>query len=460
MFSRLAILLIAGGLLFAADVPSDPRSTQAARLIEQGNFLQAVELLRQIYDEARASGVDTGRQADAAADLSGAYVALDRYREAEPLAREALDIDRRLFGDAAPPTARHSLVLAKLYMLTGRVRQAEEMLLRARPIMETAFGKDSPRVAGLLNHLGLANDMLGRLPQSAAYYRQAIAIYEKNESHRRLTGIVMSNLIAVLLDLGQLEEAAKTGEAALASLEKWFGADHPYVARTLHSLGTVYQGQGRIDDAQQLYERAQAIWKKNPGVGLMDEATLEASLGAVYTHQGYYAKAEVLLKKAMETREAALGPNNAEVSAVLSNLGYLYGVQSRYSDARKVLERALAIAESTIGLTHPRTIPIVGNLGWVYFNEGRYNKDYYPKSEAMFRRVLAAQELRLGPDGLEVSNALVSLAEACAAQRHYKEAKQLEERALAIRKAVLGPQHPETVRTLQQYTFLLRKSKD
>jgi tetratricopeptide (TPR) repeat protein len=270
----------------------------------------------------------------------------------------------------------------------------------------------------------------------------------------------MSNLIAVLVDLGQYDEGAKVGETSLAHLEKWFGSDHPYVARTLHSLGTVYQGQGRIDDALRLYQRAQAIWQKNPGVGLLDEATVEASLAGIYTHQGYYSRAEALLKKSVATRESVLGLENTELSSVLSNLGYLYGSQGRLSEARKVLERGLTIAENTIGANHPRTIPLVANLAWVYFNEGRHNKDFYPKAEALFRRVLALQEQRVGPDGIELSNALASLSDACAVQKKYKEARQLEQRALAIRRVVLGPQHPDTVRTEKQYAFLLRKSKD
>ena len=270
----------------------------------------------------------------------------------------------------------------------------------------------------------------------------------------------MSNFIAVLVDLGEYEEAAKTGEASLVMLDKAIGSEHPYTARTLHSLGTVYQGQGRMEDAQRLYQRALAIWEKNPGVGILDAATVEASLAAIYTHQGYYSKAESLLKKALATRESVGGANRAEISSVMSNLGFLYGSQNRLSEARNVLERALQLAESTIGPTHPRTIPIIANLAWVYYSEGRFSKDRYAKAEGLYRRLVGVQEQRRGPDAIEVSNALAGLAEVCAAQKNYKEAKQHEERALAIRRTVLGPQHPETVRTLKQYTFLLRKSKD
>jgi hypothetical protein len=78
----------------------------------------------------------------------------------------------------------------------------------------------------------------------------------------------------------------------------------------------------------------------------------------------------------------------------------------------------------------------------------------------MYRRVVAAEEARFGPDGIEVADSVANLATVCAAEKKFREARQLEERALAIRRVVLGPQHPDTVAALRQYTLLLRKSKD
>ena len=160
MFSKFLVLLIGCGFLFAEETPPpDPRSMQAARFIEQGRFLPAIDILRQLYEEAKKTEDGSARVAETAADLGGAYVSLDRYAEAEPLANEALRIDRALFGEDSSQAARHSMVLAKLCLMTGRVPEAERMLLHARPIMERTFGTENLKVAGLLNHLGLASDM-------------------------------------------------------------------------------------------------------------------------------------------------------------------------------------------------------------------------------------------------------------------------------------------------------------
>ena len=42
-------------------------------------------------------------------------------------------------------------------------------------------------------------------------------------------------------------------------------------------------------------------------------------------------------------------------------------------------------------------------------------------------------------------------------QGKYEQAEPLYQRALAIREQALGPEHPETLKTLQNYANLLRK---
>ena len=54
-----------------------------------------------------------------------------RYREAEPLARQALSVLERTAGDAHPYTAALTNNLAQIYRLTGRRRQALPMYERA-----------------------------------------------------------------------------------------------------------------------------------------------------------------------------------------------------------------------------------------------------------------------------------------------------------------------------------------
>jgi tetratricopeptide (TPR) repeat protein len=445
----------------AAATARDPRTVEAEQLVRRGQFTDAVELFRAVYTDAAKSGEENLRLANAAGDLAGVYVALDRYSEAEPLLQRATTIAAREAGPNSTVLALHEVTLAKLYTAQRKLTEAEAVLSHALPIIQGAFGPESPKTATALNQLGLVEDLLDRLPRAAEHYEQAIRIYRNQaDSHRALVTVVSVNLIAVLVDLRDFPKAEKLGREALDLAIRDWGAAHPFTARAYHALGTVYQSEGKVDEAREMYEKALQNWDKFPGSGKLDTATAQASLASIYASRGYFAKAENLLAKAIATRESVMGPNDPELPHVLNNLGVCYASQNRFTEAQQTLERAVAIMDKSKASQPVRAIPLFRNLAGVYWNQGRLNKSFYPKAEAMYRRALEVEESRFGPNGTGAADTLVDLATVCTAEKKYREAKQLEERALAIRRAVLGPDHPDTQKALRQYTTLLRKVKD
>lgn len=76
------------------------------------------------------------------------------------------------------------------------------------------------------------------------------------------------HLPASLYQLGMLNyergdylEAERLFRRAIAAEEAALGADHPYVAMILRSLARLLRRTGRVDEAHELEERAQAIWQ-------------------------------------------------------------------------------------------------------------------------------------------------------------------------------------------------------
>src|SRR5262249_47375257 len=58
---------------------------------------------------------------------------------------------------------------------------------------------------------------------------------------------------------------AETEYLAAVEAAQAFGAGHPKMARSLNNLAALYQDQGRYAEAETLYQRATAIWERNPG---------------------------------------------------------------------------------------------------------------------------------------------------------------------------------------------------
>jgi tetratricopeptide (TPR) repeat protein len=112
----------------------------------------------------------------------------------------------------------------------------------------------------------------------------------------------------------------------------------------------------------------------------------------------------------------------------------------QYGRAEQFLNRALGKAEE-LG-AQERGISL-NSLGELYRRQGRARD-----AERMFLRALAVKEARLGADHPDVATTLTNLGLLYVAGGRDQTAAPLLERALLIQETRLGPQHPALARTL------------
>ncbi len=87
------------------------------------------------------------------------------------------------------------------------------------------------------------------------------------------------------------------------------------------------------------------------------------------------------------------------------------------------------------------------------FNQRARIADVVGEAEPLALRALEARERELGPDHPDTLKSLLVLATLCEATGRYDEAEPLFVRALAAFERVLGPEHPDTFEAM---TFLAR----
>ena len=83
-------------------------------------------------------------------------------------------------------------------------------------------------------------------------------------SHAVLNGMVTDNgmewelhrLGILYADQGKLDEAEKMYQRALQGYEKALGPDHTSTLKTVNNLGKVYADQGKLDEAEKMFQRA------------------------------------------------------------------------------------------------------------------------------------------------------------------------------------------------------------
>ncbi len=100
-----------------------------------------------------------------------ALEALGKYAEAEPFARQALELGEAEFGTDHTTYATLLNNLALLYDSQGRYGEAEPLYKRVLAIDEKTLGPDHPDVATSLNNLAELYRVQGRYTEAASLSR-------------------------------------------------------------------------------------------------------------------------------------------------------------------------------------------------------------------------------------------------------------------------------------------------
>src|SRR5207237_2476848 len=72
----------------------------------------------------------------------------------------------------------------------------------------------------------------------------------------------VNNLGLLYKSQGKLDEAEKMYQLALQGYEKALGPDHTSTLMTVNNLGLLYADQGKLDDAEKMYQRALQGYEK------------------------------------------------------------------------------------------------------------------------------------------------------------------------------------------------------
>ena len=143
----------------------------------------------------------------------------------------------------------------------------------------------------------------------------------------------------------------------------------------------------------------------------------------------------------------------APTARLMNELGLLFNSKARHREAEPLYRRGLAINEARYGPDHPKVATRLNNLAALFYATNRL-----AEAEPLYRRALAIDEASSGPDHPDVAIDLNNLALLLKATNRLSEADPLYRRALAIDEASLGPDHPNVAIRLNNLAVLLRQT--
>ena len=168
--------------------------------------------------------------------------------------------------------------------LHARRRWAEAEALAGRALSLLAGEPDAPQLGRICNALAGTFDDLGDRARAEALYRRAGTIFSTQPpgSADDFMRIRCARGLAANLRLQQRgNEADAILVSALALAEQLLGPSEMDTLATMTALGRLWEGLGRLEEAEDLYRQALARSESAPGADLDGVAGMTAALAGL-----------------------------------------------------------------------------------------------------------------------------------------------------------------------------------
>lgn len=451
-----AILLVVTPISAPEDLPKVLRGYDAFDLRDGPQLKAEVTRLAEMLTRRRGEDEDSDLAEDAlqslSADGSGrAPVLSSREGEPKDLSAERMPpTDSASAPGARTETASSSLGIVPpprasddeervaelhsegLYAYRrGRLEAARELFERAWTAGSAALGGTHLRTATALNFLAMTELELGDISSAHARLMEAIGPLELalGPTHRTVVDM-RANLAGCFQLMGDLQEARRWQEAAVAGAVQLYGIDHPGIASHLYRLGTIAAAQQDFQLAWTSHARALTLREQNLGSEHLDTADAHDALGAIAFAKGQLELAREHLEQAFHVRGRLLGTTAPRTLQTRERLARVARAQGDLSTALHLLQGLVEALETSLGEHHPTLADPIDALAAVNFKLGNGELAY-----RLVDRARNLKEIAFGPEDPLIAEALYHQARVArelnnlgAARRHLERAVEILER--------------------------------
>jgi CHAT domain-containing protein/Tfp pilus assembly protein PilF len=298
-------------------------------------------------------------------------------------------------------------------------------VVRAELFRQVAFGfevrQDLSRAAENYQNVLAEAGKLGRKTMLESNTHQSLAVialkrgdFDSAENHlfrARTTAeflapdgiqtiLATANLAVLYQDQGRLQEAEQLYLKVLDKEEKHFPRS-THLENTLNDLGVLYDQQGDLARAEAYHRKALSV-AEHLDPDSLDVADILADLAECMAEQENPAAAEILQKRALSIREKA-NPGGLPSAYSLAGLGKIARLRGDLAKAQEYYSQSLTIAENVDAPAHDRAKFLIG------FAAVRRQQRDFPKAEDLYRKALKIIEAK-DPESIDRTTTLGDLA--------------------------------------------------
>ncbi|RYP79040.1 hypothetical protein DL771_000018 [Monosporascus sp. 5C6A] len=272
--------------------------------------------------------------------------------------------------------------IAASYSVLGKYKEAEVIYRQTIELEEKLLGKEHPSTLASMNNLAEVLKCQGKYKEAEVMHRQTLELEKVlSEEHPSTLGS-MNNLAEVLRYQGKYEEAEVIYRQTLELREKVLGKEHPSTLSSMNNLANVLDSLGKYEEAEAIHR--QTLKLRQRVLGEEQPGTLDSmnNLANVLHGLGKYEEAEVMHRQTLVLTQRVLGEEHPSTLASMNNLAEVLGDQGKYEEAEAIHRQTFVLTQRVLGEEHPSTLTSMNNLAEIL----RYQRNY-EEAEAIHRQI-------------------------------------------------------------------------
>ncbi|PYH28818.1 uncharacterized protein BO87DRAFT_401923 [Aspergillus neoniger CBS 115656] len=245
----------------------------------------------------------------------------------------------------------------------GRWKEAEELQVQVLQLHKRVLGPEHPDTLGSMNNVALIYRNQGRWKKAQELGVQVIKLCKRVLGPEHPDTLSSMNNVALIYgNQGQWKEAEELQVQLLELRERVLGPEHPDTLSSMNNLASIYRNKGRWKKAQELGVQVMKLCKRVLGPQNPDTLSSMNNLASIYGNQGRWKEAEDLQVQLLELRERVLGPEHPDTLTSMNNLSFTWKRQGRFKIAFALMKQCAVIRRSLLGPDHPDTISSLTTL--------------------------------------------------------------------------------------------------
>jgi len=345
-----------------------------------------------------------GLQATLLDTIGAVYLGLDQADEAQPLIEKGLSIRRRLAAQSAD-VARSLYSLNRVYESKGDWSAAEKLARESLDINRKLSGASSLETAGSLCALGYVLWRKGELNDAESYFEMCLAVRTQRlgRSDARIAA-PLDNLGLIARQRNDYVRSERLLREALKIVGSTLGEDHPQYIYSLRHLAEVVNDQGRPQEAEGLYRQSLDLCRRVFGTEHSETIDAMSSMGSFLLGAGRLNEAQVILQDVLAA-DRKLRPQHTYVGNDLENLGHLAFQRQQYAAASDYFEEALKIYTATLPAGSGFIATAGTMLGRALLEQARVRE-----AESALDKAIAAWQVQYSEDSMHPGYAMARAA--------------------------------------------------